>query len=629
MASEYIYGGQAYSTDPKYNFNPYGNATGAYMPFGKLGSAIDPFVANQLNEASQQLNTGIKTIEIGVIKPETFGAIPLEHFNEIRRAARIAGTDISFHAPMLDPTGITQQGWTKLHQQSSEKQLWDAIEKSALLSYDPKNPKSTDKPTVVTIHATAEFPAAAETKIYDPKTKTERTIAMTVVDSTSGKVGQIGEQEEKYFPTKAGDEKYIGGKEPIPFNAQNEIDRINNESWMQRLSNLTYYTERGEQEIDKAESEKKRIDQINEELKKVVNAADKQNLENQKRDHEKRLTHGIVFYREVYKNLRELYDDAYKNANEEDRKKLAGFAKGIHPYIVKIDDITKGKDPEEIRKFAEQLEAGVKVMNEIHPKTYVPIRDFAIEKSAETTANLALRAYQKFGDKAPIIALENHPSNQALLTSGEDLRDVIKKARSEFVKKAQAEGISSSEAESQAKKLIGATWDVGHINQIRMFGYGEDELLKQTEAIKPFVKKVHLSDNFGMQNTELPMGMGNVPIKAIMEKLGQEGYDAKKIIEAGNWWTEFSRGTKANNPLIPTLAGMGMPIYSGGYGPSGGPGVNWNQIYGTPGGYFAGYGTMLPDSHFQSYGAGFTSLPTELGGQMAGKDSRFSGTPMA
>ena len=72
-----------------------------------------------------------------------------------------------------------------------------------------------------------------------------------------------------------------------------------------------------------------------------------------------------------------------------------------------------------------------------------------------------------------------------------------------------------------------------------------------------------------------------------------------------------------------------MPVYTGGYGPSGGPGVNWTQVYVTPGGYFAGYGTMLPDSHFQSYGAGFTSLPTELGGQMAGKDSRFSGTPMA
>ena len=47
---------------------------------------------------------------------------------------------------------------------------------------------------------------------------------------------------------------------------------------------------------------------------------------------------------------------------------------------------------------------------------------------------------------------------------------------------------------------------------------------------------VHLSDNFGMEHTELPMGMGNVPLKEVMEKLGQKGYEARKIIEAGHWW---------------------------------------------------------------------------------------------
>ena len=617
MASEYIYGGQAYSTDPKYKINPYGSVTGAYTPFSKLGSAIDPFVANQINEVSQQLNTGIKNIEIGVIKPETFGAIPLEQFNEMRRVAQIAGAEISFHAPMIDPTGITQQGWTKLHQESSEKQLWDSIQKSALLN--------KDKPTVVTIHATAEFPGAAETRVKDENGK-ERVIAMTVIDSTSGKVGQI-QEEEKYFPTKAEHEKYIGGKEPLPFNAMDEINRINNESWMKRLSNLTYYTERGEGMIQMLEKEEDDLKKINEDLKKGKEKIYQDELDSIKKNHEKQINHGMVFYREVYSNLRELYDDAYKNATPDDRKKLQDFAKGIFPYTQNIDEITKEKDLDKIKAFAEQLELGVKTMNEIHPNTYQPIREFAIAKSAETTANLALKAYKEFGDRAPIIALENHPSNQALLTSGEDLRDVIKKARQDFEKKATAQGISSSEAKSAAEKLIGATWDVGHINQLRMFGYGEKDILKQTEAVQPYVKKVHLSDNFGLQNTELPMGMGNVPIKQIMDKLGKEGFEAKKIIEAGNWWTEFSRGTKANNPLIPTLAGMGIPIYTDGYGS--GSNVNWNQAYGTPGGYFSGYGTMLPDTHFQSYGAGFTSLPTELGGQVAGKDSRFSGTPMA
>lgn len=70
---------------------------------------------------------------------------------------------------------------------------------------------------------------------------------------------------------------------------------------------------------------------------------------------------------------------------------------------------------------------------------------------------------------------------------------------------------------------------------------------------------------------------------------------------------------------MPSLTGVGAYV-------TGTPG--WNQMYGIPGGYFAGYGTMLPENNFQTYGAGFMSLPMELGGQMPQGKDRFSGTPM-
>ena len=90
-----------------------------------------------------------------------------------------------------------------------------------------------------------------------------------------------------------------------------------------------------------------------------------------------------------------------------------------------------------------------------------------------------------------------------------------------FVEKAKASGMSESDAKKQAQKIIGATWDVGHTNMLRKYGYDKADLIKQAEIIAPYVKKVHLSDNFGLEHTELPMGMGNVPIKEIMEKLGK------------------------------------------------------------------------------------------------------------
>ena len=74
---------------------------------------------------------------------------------------------------------------------------------------------------------------------------------------------------------------------------------------------------------------------------------------------------------------------------------------------------------------------------------------------------------------------------------------------------------------------------------LRRYGYTEEEIIKETEKVAPLVKHVHLSDNFGFEHTELPMGMGNVPLKEMMEKLGEKGFDAKKIIEAGAWWQHF------------------------------------------------------------------------------------------
>jgi len=54
----------------------------------------------------------------------------------------------------------------------------------------------------------------------------------------------------------------------------------------------------------------------------------------------------------------------------------------------------------------------------------------------------------------------------------------------------------------------------------------------------------------------------------------------------------------------------------------------WNQALGLRQSYFAGYGETLPQVHFQTFGAGFSGLPMELGGQITGGSSRVTGRPM-
>jgi hypothetical protein len=92
----------------------------------------------------------------------------------------------------------------------------------------------------------------------------------------------------------------------------------------------------------------------------------------------------------------------------------------------------------------------------------------------------------------------------------------------------------------------------------------------------------------------------------------------KKVIEAGG----LIANQLSNSQFRPALESFGAQMYSGG--------GYWSQAAGVAsgGGYFGG-NAYLPEKHFSIYGSGFSSLPTELGGQIPGTTSRATGTPMS
>ena len=152
---------------------------------------------------------------------------------------------------------------------------------------------------------------------------------------------------------------------------------------------------------------------------------------------------------------------------------------------------------------------------------------------------------------------------------------------------------------------------------IRKYGYGKTHQIEEARKIAPFVKHVHLSDNFGFEHTELPMGMGTVPFEEQLKIFSEKNKKFKKTIEAGNWYQYFKK-----TPLAETLAALGSPVYSMKMAPA------WSkqQLASVAGAYFAGYG-FNPEIHHSIYGSGFSNLPMELGGQMSGR-SRLSGAPI-
>ena len=256
------------------------------------------------------------------------------------------------------------------------------------------------------------------------------------------------------------------------------------------------------------------------------------------------------------------------------------------------------------------------------PEVFQEAGAFAMDKAATTFGNLAMKSYDKLGaDKSPMIAIEPfHPG--AGLSSTDEMVELVKKSRKNFARKLMDEkGYGEGKAEKIAEKKIGVTWDVGHINMIKKYGFTDKDVVKQTKKIAPMVKHVHLTDNFGYADSHLPPGMGNVPIKGILEQLEKTGRlkEMRKIVEAGPFVQHFKRSP---HPL--TMAAFGSPLYSMAAGAMG-----WNQAMDVQGSYFGGYGTINPSTHHQYFGAGFTTMPVELGGQMPGGQSRFGGTPMA
>ncbi len=567
----------------------YGNVFTHYrVNASTFGLTTDPRTANVVQDASTKLSTGVKHMEISAIQPEVFESIPKQQLKELNRLSKLTGVDVSVHGPIVEASGLTQrEGFTEANRKAAERQMTSAVERSHEINPQGNIP--------VTFHSSAMLPGQVTEKGKKPED-------ILVINQETGDINRIPIKEIKHFP---GEEI----PEEMQKHVQQELNRINEESWLHSKSNLSYSSERADEIIDMygataiaSESQKRKGKEITPKQQRAIHAFNVANS----------------FLSDAYRSFKGLYESAYNNAaTEQDKEILRELRDKIEERAKKIKEAKDSSESVLLKQ--EIIEEGIETLNKLNvPQIFKPLNDFAKEKTIQTFANVALNSYKKFKDKSPIISVENPPVGGAFAT-GEELKEIIEKAREKFVKQAIQEGMTKSQATNAAEKILGVTWDVGHINMLRKYGYEAKDIIKETEAVAPLVKHIHLSDNFGLEHTELPMGMGNVPIKEILDKLGKEGFDAKKIIEAGSWWQHFK-----TPPVTETLQAFGSPIYSMEMAPY------WNQALGFQQGYYGGLaGQWLPQVNYETFGGGFSQLPAELGGQRPGaQGSRMSGKPM-
>lgn len=586
-ATETLYSGSYGPLEPEY-----GAFTGYRVPLYQISMSTDPRTANIISEVSTKLSQGLREMEISQISPEIFESIPKEHLKEVQQLGKLTGTDFTLHAPLIDPAGFTREGWNEASREYSERQMKEVIERAHDLSPQGNIP--------VTFHATGGLLVpSAEWKVVEGKPEKQ---VLYVINKETGQIAPM-EITPKFFPKVE--------KVPSP---EEELREINERRWASNRTSIIHSKVITDDLIEKAWNAV-----TGSEWKEWKEGKVKpEDLTIDKREALIILDQGMARYEDIDMGLKHMFNEAvrFAPAEKEAKEKIEKIVEAARKDWVEAKRIGQENPHLMIKKYNEILDKLAKLPA---PQTYVPTEQFALEKTKETLANVALHAFKKFGNNAPIVSIENVFPN-TVFGRAEELAQLIKESREEFVKKAKASGISESQARDAANKLIGATWDTGHIFMLRKYGYTPEMTVEQTKKIAPFVKHVHISDNFGFEHTELPPGMGEVPIKEMLKELEKVGYKGPKVIETGSWWQHFKI-----SPIPYALEAFGSPLYEMQMQPF------WNQvqnIYGVPGIYSAGYGLILPEQHMAIYGAGFASLPAELGGALPGKGKGFAGAPM-
>lgn len=586
---ENVYQGGYSSLDPNKSYSS--SFTGYRANGSSLGLTTDPRTANILKEVSAKLSSGIKNIEVEMVSPEIFDSVPKQHLKEVNELAKLTGIGVSVHGPIMDSAGMSQQGFSELNREAAERKISGFLERIREINPDGIVP--------VTFHSAGEGIPGSEWKTLGGPGKEREAKKLIAVEKESGKMIPL-EREDKYYP--GGKRGEIITKEYSP---EQNLEIVNSTQWDEKISALFFNKERADEILEKNHLQIRHLlDSINQGR---INP-DEGLTPTQERAWLK-YKDAENYLSEINRNANALFSKAYKFGNEEQKEELK-----------KVSESYRRQLEENKTDFMEQSKAVHRLLVELQnpalaPRMFVPVEEFAVEQSSKTFGNAAFNTYNKFKnlDKTPIIVIENPPAGGALST-GEDVKNLVVASRNHFIERAIKEkGMNKQEAEKIAEKLIGATWDVGHINMLRKQGFSDKDIIKETEKIAPYVKHVHLSDNFGFEHTELPMGMGNVPLKEMMEKLGQKGFEAKKIIEAASWWEHMK-----TSPVKESLEGFGSPMYLSGGTPY------WNQSLGFQQGYSSGYGMMLPSNNYQLFGAGFSQLPIELGGDVKGASGRFS-----
>ena len=647
---ESFYGGGGSSLEP----DPNGPFVGYRLSPAQIGFSTNPTTGDQLKETIRGIQAGAKVIEVNLLRIGIQGGgdsdqvIPKQHFEEIRALSKLTGVSPSIHGPLIDAAGFSEQRgvWSEENRADNERIMFAAMEKAKIT--DP------DKNIPVIFHSSNML--GSGTSYVPGKDKKGKTIFKEEV------VPMFNQQSKQLVPIEEKEHYHIGATDE-KFGKIRKIDdtiRVqNNTTWENELKSLTLEKKYGDEMLNNVLT--------GADLKfglakgmEIISGGDR--VKDLTKGEVATLSNQLVKAETLLENngasFDSLFGQAYEYGNPNQQKALKKMSDDWREDERRIKEGIKGdKGLSGFAKDALQIKASSDLQDEYlqrmkfitgrgkidssgnlirggdeensAPKTFIRGEEFAMEEAAKTFGNVAAKSYKKLGgNAAPIVAIEN-VWNGAMFSRGEDMKKIVEKSREAMVKNLMGDGIGRSQAENAAEKLIGMNFDVGHMNIFRKKGFTTEDMTKEIKEFAPYVKHMHLTDNFGFSDEHLYPGQGNVPFKEFFKELSKKNptfdKDVKKIVETGGVEARHMGGRSAH---AFNLAAFGVPIFGAAYG---GGAPTFDRALDTFGSYSGGYGDVSPEIHHSMFGAGYSNLPVELGGIIPGTGtgrSRFGGAPM-